>query len=417
MKKASLKARGQNARGLNVLGLAIAAAMAGQVTTASADLGTEITDALKGGTAYGDFRLRYENVDQDNALKDADALTLRSRLGYKTGEVRGFSGVIEFEDSRNVLGMDEYNDTQGKNPDRSVIADPETTELDQMYLQYKTDMVTTKFGRQVLTLDNHRFVGHVGWRQDRQTFDAVSLNVTPMKDLSIQYAFIDQRNRILAEEADVNSKDHLLNVGYQTPFGKLSGYAYLLEVDQSTDNALDTYGVRFAGKKEVSSELSALYTVEYAMQDVEVGSAEADADYMNLEAGAVFKGVTAKLGYEVLGSDDGDYGFSTPLATLHKFNGWADQFLATPDEGLVDMSLSVSGMLAGVKLAAVYHEFEADDASDDVDDLGSELDLSVTKKFSDNYSGGIKYAAYSAGDSGAGKVDTDKAWLWVSAKF
>ncbi|GLQ33421.1 alginate export family protein [Litoribrevibacter albus] len=418
MKKASLTVRSSKTRGVNVLGLAVAAAIAGQVTTASADLGSDITEALKGGTAYGDFRLRYEMVDQDNALKDADALTLRSRLGYKTGEVQGFSGVIEFEDSRNVAGMDDYDNTQGKNQgEYSVIADPETTELDQGYLQYKNELVTTKFGRQVLTLDNHRFVGHVGWRQDRQTFDAVTLNATPIKDLSIQYAFLDQRNRILAEEADVNSKDHLLNVGYKTPFGKLSAYAYLLENEDVEDDALDTYGLRFNGKAEVSSDLKALYTLEYATQDKEAVAGDNDADYMNLEAGAEFKGVTAKLGYEVLGSDDGDYGFSTPLATLHKFNGWADQFLATPKQGLVDMSVAVSGTLAGVKLAAVYHEFEADEESNDVDDLGSELDLSVTKKFSDNYSGGIKYAAYSAGDSGANKVDTDKAWLWVSAKF
>ncbi|MFC3150776.1 alginate export family protein [Litoribrevibacter euphylliae] len=412
-----MKAYSNNKAKANLLSLAVAAVVAGQASVASADLGSDITEALKGGKAYGDFRLRYEMVDQDNALKDADALTLRSRLGYKTGEVQGFSGVIEFEDSRNVLGMDDYNNTQGKNTDYSVIADPETTEMDQGYIQYKNEMVTTKFGRQVLTLDNHRFVGHVGWRQDRQTFDAVTLNVTPMKDLSVQYAFLDQRNRILAEEADINSQDHLLNVGYKTPFGKLSAYAYLLENEDVEDDALDTYGLRFSGKTEVSSELKALYTLEYATQDKESAAGDNDADYMNLEAGAEFKGVTAKLGYEVLGSDDGAYGFTTPLATLHKFNGWADQFLGTPGQGLVDMSLTVSGKVAGVKLMAVYHEFEADEESNGVDDLGSELDLLVAKKFSDNYSGGIKYAAYSAGDDAAGKVDTDKAWLWMSAKF
>lgn len=401
----------------NILSLAVAAVVAGQASVVSADLGSDITDALKEGKAYGDFRLRYEMVDQDNPLKDADALTLRSRLGYKTGEVQGFSGVIEFEDSRNVMGMDDYNNTQGKNTEYSVIADPETTEMDQGYIQYKNDMVTTKFGRQVLTLDNHRFVGHVGWRQDRQTFDAVSLNLTPIKDLSIQYAYLDQRNRILAEEADVNSQDHLLNVGYKTPFGTLSAYAYLLENEDVDDDGLDTYGLRFSGKTELNSDLKALYTAEYATQDKESAAGDNDADYMNLEAGAEFKGVTAKLGYEVLGSDDGEYGFSTPLATLHKFNGWADQFLGTPAQGLVDMSVTVSGKVAGVKLMAVYHEFEADDSSSTVDDLGSELDLLVSKTFSDNYSAGIKYAMYSAGDEAAGKVDTDKGWLWVSAKF
>jgi len=402
----------------NLLSLAVAAVVAGQASIASADLGSDITDALKNGKAYGDFRLRYEMVDQDNALKDADALTLRSRLGYITGDVQGFSAGIEFEDSRTVAGIDDYNDTNGHNAgEYSVIADPETTELDQGYVQYKNDMVTAKVGRQVITMDNHRFVGHVGWRQDRQTFDGASVKFTPIKGLEAQYAYLSKRNRIFGEEKDLDSKDHLVNVGYKTPFGKVSGYAYLLEVDQATDNALDTYGIRFAGKKEINSDLKALYTAEYATQESESGSTEYDADYMNFELGANFKGVTAKFGYEVLGSDDGNYGFSTPLATLHKFNGWSDQFLGTPAQGLVDMSFTVTGKVAGIKLLAKYHEFEADESTATVDDLGSELDLLVAKKFNDTYSAGIKYAMYSAGDAGAGKVDTDKGWLWVSAKF
>jgi hypothetical protein len=414
MKKASLKLPG-----LNVLSLSVAAIIAGQAGAASADLGADITNALKDGTPYGDFRLRFENVDSEAANKNkADALTLRSRLGYKTGDVSGVSAVIEFEDSRVVGGVDDYNDATGHNGDHELVIDPETTELDQGFIQYKNDLVTAKVGRQVLTMDNHRFVGHVGWRQDRQTFNAASIKLTPVKGLSLDYAYLAKRNRIFGEESDFDSKDHLLNIGYQTPFGKATAYAYLLEVDQATDNALDTYGVRFSGKTDVSDDVKALYTAEYATQEMEDGAIERDADYINLEAGAVFSGVTAKLGYEVLGSDDGVYGFATPLATLHKFNGWADQFAkTTPGQGLVDVSATVSGKLAGVKLVAAYHKYEADESAAGVDDLGSEINLLAAKKFTDNYSAGVKYAAYSAGDSAAGKVDTNKAWVWVSAKF
>ena len=41
-------------------------------------------------------------------------------------------------------------------------------------------------------------------------------------------------------------------------------------------------------------------------------------------------------GYEVLGADDGAAltSFQTPLATLHKFQGWADKFLTTPPNGI-----------------------------------------------------------------------------------
>ncbi len=51
------------------------------------------TKAITSGKAYADFRLRFESVDQDNALKDSDALTLRSRVGYETASHEGFSGV------------------------------------------------------------------------------------------------------------------------------------------------------------------------------------------------------------------------------------------------------------------------------------------------------------------------------------
>lgn len=373
-----------------------------------------LAEAMEIGKAYGDFRLRYEAVDQDDPADrdDATALTLRSRLGYTTGSISGFSATLEFEDSRVVAGQDEYS-VPPNVVDYDVVADPETTEVDQGFLQYKSDMVTVKAGRQVLTLDNHRFVGHVGWRQDRQTFDALSAVVTPVENLTLTYAYLDQRNRILAENADINSKDHLFNAAFTTPFGKLVGYAYLLEVDQAADNALDTYGVSFNGSADMDS-LKLLYGIEYATQESESGSTEFDADYMMVEGGVAVAGVTLKAGYEVLGSDDGDYGFSTPLATLHKFNGWADIFLGTPAEGLVDMSVSASGSVAGGKWMLAYHEFEADDASDTVDDLGDELDLSYAMKFGKHYNAGIKYAMYSAGDI---NVDTDKLWLWVGASF
>ena len=379
--------------------------------------GDSITSAFSESTASVDFNLRYESVDQDNALKNADAFTLRTRLTYKTGSFNGFSAVIEAEDSRNVLGMDDYNNGNGKNAGiYSVIADPETTELDQAFVQYKTDALTVKVGRQVITYDGHRFVGHVGWRQDRQTFDAVSVAYAPSKELKLNYAYVTQRNRIFAEAKDFDAKDHLFNASYSTSIGTLTGYGYLLEVDNDTDNSLDTWGASFKGAT-AAGETKISYSAEYATQDSDNATSSFSADYLALEAGATFSGITATFGYESLGSDDGMYGFSTPLATLHKFNGWSDQFLGTPAVGLVDTYVSLGGKALGGKIVVAYHDFSADEASATVDDLGTELNLLYAKKFDDNYSAGVKYAAYSAGDGGAGKVDTDKLWVWVNAKF
>jgi len=371
-----------------------------------------ITDALINGKTSANMNLRYEGVSQDNALKDASAFTLRTRLTYETGTFSGFSSLVELEDSRVVAGIDDYNNTLGKNAgEYSVIADPETTELDQAFLQYKQDKFSVKAGRQVITLDNHRFVGHVGWRQDRQTFDALSLDFTPMKGMTLDYSYITQRNRIFAEAKDIDSNDHLLNASYKTGIGKVTAYGYLLEVDNDTDNSLDTFGLRLNGGKDIT------YSVEYATQSSESGGTSYDADYLLAEVGTKFSGIGLKLGYELLGSDDGNYGFSTPLATLHKFNGWSDQFLNSPKEGLQDLYASIGGKLSGGKWALVFHKFDADQASATVDDLGSEIDAVYKYSFTKNYSGGIKLAAYSAGDVGSGKVDTEKLWLWVNAKF
>ncbi|WP_317933454.1 alginate export family protein [Halioxenophilus sp. WMMB6] len=374
-----------------------------------------LTDMLEAGKAYGDLRLRFESVEEDNAVDDAEALTLRTRIGFKSGEASGFSLLAEFEDSRPVFGVDDYTvgPTGFHLGEYSVIADPQTTELDQALVQYKAGGVTAKVGRQVITLDGHRFVGHVGWRQDRQTFDAATVTYNPTEELSLFAGYIGQRNRIFAEAADIDSEDFLFNASYKTPVGKVVGYYYSLGTDDS-DTDINTLGASFSGTAKVSDSLSVLYALEFATQELDGGGADADADYLLVEAGVKASIVTAKLGYEVLGSDDGAYGFATPLATLHKFNGWADKFLNTPAVGIVDTYISVDVKAGPGSVTAVYHTFDADEASATLDELGTELDLQYAFKFGKGYSAGVKYAQYSADDF---SVDTDKFWLWASKSF
>ncbi len=365
------------------------------------------TEALKGGKASGDIRIRYEQVDND--VTDSDGLTIRTRIGYKSGDLNGFSAFVEFEDVTDMLGIDDED---------SLIPDPEVTEIDQAFIQYKSDVATVKFGRQVITLDGHRHVGHVGWRQDRQTFDAVRAMFTPAKGLSIDLTHIYQRNRIFGEAADAESNDYLINVGYKTPVGKIVGYGYQLD-DELRDEQSDTYGVSFVGKTG-SDSFKFLYAAEFATQEITDSGVEFDTDYTMAELGFNTSGITAKVGLEILGSDDGLASFTTPLATLHKFNGWADVFLggtfnptAMPN-GLEDFYVSAATKVGGYKLAAIYHDYSANEGSDD---YGSEIDLVVSKSFSKNYYGGIKYAAYSD-DGFTGAVgDIEKLWVWVGAKF
>ena len=372
-------------------------------------------DALSNGKTKADFRLRLEDVD--TAVNDATAMTLRSRLSYTTNSYNQLSATIEVEDVRSVLGVNSYSVPQtGFNTGQhAAIPDPEVTELDQAYIQYKDSFLTAKLGRQVLTLDDHRFVGHVGWRQDRQTFDAARLQMSPAEDLNLDIAYIYKRNRIFAEALDAQAEDLLLNLSYNSPVGKLKAYAYLLD-DETLNRQSDTYGIHLSGKRDTETA-SVFYKAAFATQQATQAGVEYDPDYLLLEGGVAIADMDIKFAYEVLGSDNGQASFTTPLATLHKFNGWADVFVASTFTatalplGLVDTSVSISGKIGsqvpGVKWSAVFHTYDSDQGSVD---YGSELDLIASIKFNKHYSGGIKYASYNADNF---SVDTDKFWLWV----
>ena len=375
-----------------------------------------VMQALGKGWANFDMRLRHEGVEQLNSLEDATGLTLRTRLTYRTGKYKNFFGLFEFEDSRQVI--DDFSvPATGFNPGMySTIADPENTGVDQAYIQYGKSNMKITVGRQRIAHDSHRFVGDVGWRQDRQTFDAATLKYSVSKDIQVNYSYVQKRNRIFAEEADVASLDHLFNASMKTNMGKLVGYAYMLELDDDTVNALDTYGVSFHGTTRLDSLGKLSYGGEYATQE-STTSGEFSAVYMMAEASAVINKMTAKVMYEVLGSDLGAYGFATPLATLHKFNGWADTFLITPDQGLVDISGSLSGRFQKGRWTAAYHIFSADEPTDTIDDFGTEINVQYIYDFDKNASVGVKYADYAAGDPATGKVDTTKVWVWGQMRF
>ena len=398
-----------------VLSLLVAAAVA-----PSAYAADNITEALTSGKANVDVLMRYEGIDRDtadpeNIVVDAEAIVLRTRIGYHTGSLSGFSAYAEIEDSRTMFGLDEVG-----LPPTQKVADPEVTEVDQAFVQYKNDIVTAKVGRQVITNDEHRFIGHVGWRQDRQTFDAARVELTPVENLKIDLSYVWKHNRIFAELADADADNTFLHISYKTPVGTVAGYSYLID-DETRNVQVDTYGVRFKGSTKLDS-ISLHYHAEYATQDLTFAAGEFEPEYLFLEGGLTVAGITGKIGYEVLGSDDGLASFSTPLSTLHKWNGWADVFVgptfnpAGMPGGLVDNYLSIAGKAGPINLSVTYHVFESDEESID---YGDEVDFSATTKFGKIYNAGLKYASYSADDRAPRFVstDTEVTWAWFGFSF
>lgn len=393
----------------------IAASLAVLASPLQASAGADsIEQAVKDGKASLSVRARYESVDQANALKDADALTVRLRLGYQTAEYKNVSAFVEAEHVT-ALGGENFNSTLNGKTGFSTVADPDVTEINQAYLTYSgLEKTVMKYGRQRIKLDNDRFIGNVGWRQNEQTYDGFSLVNKGLPDTTITAAYITNVNRIFSDNSAAGNfpmSSVLLNAKYDgLDWGSVVFYSYALDFEAAPANSTHSLGLRFTGSTEVDP-VKLLYTVEYAKQsDYDQNPANFSLGYYLVEAGLGFAGVTAKLGQEVL-EGDGVNAFQTPLATLHAMNGWTDQFLTTPGTGLEDSYLSLSTQLFGAKLALIYHDFKADVGGAD---YGSEIDLLVAKKISKTYSLGVKYGSYDADTRG---VDTDKLWIWGEAKF
>lgn len=389
-----------------------------------------LTDALAHGTASMNLRLRFENVDQDGGAGsdlDAQALTLRALMSYKTQSWRGWFGKVTFEHTAAIPDDSNYNSTTNGETDQAVIADPEETELDEAFASY-IGIEDTSFtvGRQVINHDNQRHVGAVAWRQNRQTFDAARVEYTGIEHLRLDYAVVFNANRIFTDEnevlGDAPQLSHFAHGSYKLEdVGTASAYIYLLDFEKAGDDGSgsdsQTIGARFDGKHSISEEANVIYDIELASQsDFADRSDSFSAMYLHVNGGVAFNGLSVSIGLEVLGSDDGTAAFQTPHATLHAFNGWADQFLATPADGLEDRYISVGARVSavpGLKLEGSFHNFSGDDSGDD---FGNELDAIATYQFQDidNLSAGAKLALY-AEDGFA--TDTSKFWLWTQWSF
>ncbi|MCZ6600635.1 MAG: hypothetical protein O7A07_07315, partial [Acidobacteria bacterium] len=312
--------------------------------------------------------------------------------------------------------------------DRPIIADPKGTELQQVYLRYTLDSkVEVSVGRVEFLFDDERFIGPVRWRQNHQSFDVAMVSVLSIPKTKLTYVYLDNVNRIFGDNRGMES--HLLNAKIKIGSGKLTPYVYILDYDDAAEAdkfSTTTYGAGWDNTWQVGDEWSIPYHAQYAMQqDSGDNTNNVDVDYMRLEIGAKHKTCWAKIGYELLEGGASDGKFTTPLATLHKWNGWADRFLATPDGGLEDLYLAAGGTWGeGWSAMAAWHDFSADNAFDDgfgnkVDDYGTEFDVQVTYKASWKQSFGVKAAVYSADDTSTLPIgeDTTKIWFWTGYKF
>jgi hypothetical protein len=262
-------------------------------------------------------------------------------------------------------------------------------------------------------------VGNVEFRQVMQVFNGVTLENRSLPNTRAYLGYLGRLKTVNTREHDTETI--LANVRYAlSPTEALIGYGYFQDQADAiasggfsgpapTDTSNRIYGVRLDGARPLGTDWKIVYTLEYADQaDYANGDGRIDAQYSRIGIGAQWRDVYARVDRELLGSNDGQYGFQTPLGTNHLFQGWADQFLTTPRQGIDDIFLSAGAKIGKAQFLAEYHRFESDFGSLD---FGDEFDFGVAYPLMKKLAGKLEYANYRAGDVAAvSPVDIWKFW-------
>jgi len=398
----------------------VCAAHAAEPTTQPEPAKQDITNLIRGGTATLNFRYRYEYVDEDPFTQNAHASTLRSRLTLQSGAWRGIAFLLEGDNVSEFT--DNFNEGEGNTPGRTefpVVADPEGSEINQAYIDYKgIDKTDLRLGRQRINLDNQRFVGAVAWRQNEQTFDAFTV-MHDLNKLHFFYSYIDKVHRVYGSDVPAGHHDqdntHLVNVRGDVPrLGTLTGYYYYIDNADVASFSSATAGLRLTGLKDLP-RFDIRYAAEFArQQDAARNTVSYDANYMMLEGSVIVGAFDVGLFWEILGGNADHVGeaFRTPFATFHLFNGWVDKFIVTPQEGLDDRYAKAKATFGHSVVEVHYHEYQGQDGGND---LGDEWDFLVGYQFHKLIRADLILGNFDGSDPRY--QDTLKAWVMITASF
>ncbi|MEM1223980.1 MAG: alginate export family protein [Verrucomicrobiota bacterium] len=391
-----------------------ALALAGAGSNVSASVESTLDDAFAPlkevpGKFSINTRLRYEIFDLDNGnpALDRDGTSLRVRYGYTTPDFEGFTAMIEGEtltrvggDAGDIHPLDDAGDG---------------TDLNQAFIAYKNaDFGSAKVGRQIYALDDQRFIGHVGWRQNIQTFDAATAAFTGVDNLTVNAFYFNAVERV---NLDSNPLDSFgINVNYKlAPEAVVTVFYYDIENDDLIGFNNETLGIRFTGTAKID-DFAFKYLLSYATQDgVDTGE---EGDYFAGDISGSFSGFTLGAGFEIL-----EAGFRTPLATVHKFNGFADALLPVTGftNGLEDIYVYAGykipvGEKKFIPVKVIYHWFDSEESVAGQNG-GSELDFVASYAVNKYLSLVAKYGDYSE-DGGVGNAGAfDKTMFTFEVNF
>lgn len=369
--------------------------------------------------------LRVQAVDLGetsvSSEQGAQALTVRTRLGYQSAQWHYLSFALGVDDIRALDGSDNYFDGSNGELDDLFVAAPEGTDVHTALLM--ADLINTqvRYGRQTLTLDGGRHIGHSSWDQKESTVSGVTLRNASLNVTRFRAGSLHRKHTGIG--ADQSDEAHSIRARYAhleylgIIHSALS--AYYLDVDGGASRERwdsRTYGLRFAG--DINSDFYLHYLLEYAHQRSAASNPlNYHSDYSAFEFGVGIDGYALIIGQAILGADNDGF-FVSPLADLRAHQGWSNllagdglgNLAGGVQDRMVRLDATVSDQLV---FTARYHWFEPDDGSTSVRKWGNEINLGAVYERS-----GISLALYFADfrDKGLG-IDAKSSWVNLAYQF
>ncbi len=363
------------------------------------------------------FRPRLAVVERDRG-EDARAASLLLRLRAESEWSRQFTTLIEVDHVE--LGWEnDFSNGENFNDNKPVIPDVAGTDLNQAWLRYSpTNTLEFTLGREAVELANQRFVGTNSFWQNQQTLDNAGIKYRFGTASSVSYRYVDNVNRINGDNAgarlspndsnfqqtngqrppqflgDHDHQSHLIFAQIKEwDYSRVQAYYFDMDIKDALAVSNQTLGTRYDYKGRIGDFRAAAHA-ELAVQERSEVNQDALLSYYDIGAGLGLGSSEISVNYERLGEDDGT-AFITPLASLHDQNGWADQFLITPNRGLRDYSVQYIWRKSPWQIDARYHFFHADNTHNH---LGEELDIDFSVTFSRNSTLLLRVADFTTND-------------------
>ncbi|GJM45521.1 MAG: hypothetical protein DHS20C21_23630 [Gemmatimonadota bacterium] len=325
-------------------------------------------------------RLRYEGSDRsfqpDVGATHGVYQRVRVRLDHK--HESGVRGVAQLQDSR-VWGMEGSTTTDTMNAD-----------LHQGYLSLdiaQVDGLTVSAGRKEWAYGRQRVIGSLGWSNVGRAFDGVQVHQKFGEHwLDLAFAKVSEDKTAASDENVALAVFHL---SVPNSACNLEPFVIYREVQdaQTFTTSVGTYGNWQHGRFQVQED--------FVFQRSEVRSSTFDGWLFAVDAavdvsGAADGSLGGLVGYSTYTGNDpmdaDDAAYSQLYPTGHAFHGSMDiaqPFADMLGSGLRDLHAKVWLKTAGgIKVVAAGHVFtsevEATGVPGDGNDIGQELDVTIT---------------------------------------